>query len=234
MPPATAGALDRGDQRLVEQEALQQRLDDARGDARTCSRRRFSERVAGVRLGHRLEVGAGAEAAAGAGEDRHPDVGVGVDLVPRLAHALHHRRRQRVAALGPVHGERRARARRARRAGAGRRASRSLASRHGFVVPHDPHGEELRGAAVGVAERGAGAVDLVLAGLAAHLQRGLGEAQHARRADRVRRQHAARAVHRAGRRRSRSRRSRSASSPRPSAAKPRFSIHIGSYQLNGT
>ena len=67
--------------------------------------------------------------------------------------------------------------------------------RYGFRAD-DPHREVLRGAAVGVAERAARAVDLVLAREAAHLQRGFGEAQHARRADRVRREHAARAVDR--------------------------------------
>ena len=49
-------------------------------------------------------------------------------------------------------------------------------------------------AAVGVAERHPGAVDLVLAGLAPHLHGGLGEADHARGADGVGRQHAARRV----------------------------------------
>ena len=60
----------------------------------------------------------------------------------------------------------------------------------------DPHREVLRGAAVRVAERAARAVDLVLAREPAHLLRGFREPEHARRADRVRRQHAARAVHR--------------------------------------
>jgi len=55
----------------------------------------------------------------------------------------------------------------------------------------DPHREELRPAAVGVAQGAAGAVDLVLAGLAHHLEGGLGEADHATGADRVRREHAA-------------------------------------------
>ena len=39
----------------------------------------------------------------------------------------------------------------------------------GLLRPDEPHGEELRAAAVGVAERLAGTVDLVLAGQAAHL-----------------------------------------------------------------
>ncbi len=98
-------SLDGGDQRLVEQEALEQRLDDALGDVGGGVVVLLPEGVARVGLGHRLQVGAGAEAAARAGEDRDADVGVGVDLVPRLRHLLHHRRRQRVAALRPVHGE---------------------------------------------------------------------------------------------------------------------------------
>ena len=89
-------------------------------------------------------------------------------------------------------------------------------------------------AAVGVAERDFGALDLVLAGLALHLQRGLGEADHAR-----------------------TRRSGSLEStppdgftgnepvisvaplstifqPSPGPAMSWPSSHIGSYQLNGT
>src|SRR5581483_1407284 len=50
--------------------------------------------------------------------------------------------------------------------------------------PHDPHREVLRRAAVRLAECHVRAVDLVLPCLAAYLQRGLGEAQHPRRADR--------------------------------------------------
>ena len=63
-----------------------------------------------------------------------------------------------------------------------RRANASVAR---LLRADDPHREELRAAAVGVAERAAGAVDLVLAGRAAHLQRRLGEAEHAGGADRV-------------------------------------------------
>src|SRR5690348_14172694 len=66
--------------------------------------------------------------------------------------------------------------------------------RSGLLPGHDPHGEELRASAVGVAERRAGAVDLMLPRLSSYLHRRLREAQHARRADRVRRQHAARHV----------------------------------------
>src|SRR6478672_1681445 len=64
-----------------------------------------------------------------------------------------------------------------------------------LVAPDDPHREELRAAAVRVAECLPGLeLDLVVAGPAAHLLRGFAEADHARRADRVRRQHAARRV----------------------------------------
>jgi len=45
------------------------------------------------------------------------------------------------------------------------------------LARHDPHREVLGTAAVGVPERGPGAVDLVLSGLAHHLKRGLGETQ---------------------------------------------------------
>src|SRR5438128_8890813 len=50
----------------------------------------------------------------------------------------------------------------------------------------DPHREVLRAAAVGVAERGLRAVDLVRPGAAHHLEGRLAEPQHARGADRVR------------------------------------------------
>ncbi len=70
------------------------------------------------------------------------------------------------------------------------------AAPYGFSAADDPHGEELRAAAVGVADGEAGAVDLVLTGLAAHLHGRLAEADHPRGADRVRRQHAAGHVHR--------------------------------------
>jgi hypothetical protein len=118
-------ALDRGDERLVQQESFEQRLDDpgrhlgdgqvrrvacvgavARGGGGASPRpavRRLGERVAGGGLGHRGKVGAGAERPAGTGEDHDPHVRVGVGLVPRTGHAAHHLGRQCVAALGPVH-----------------------------------------------------------------------------------------------------------------------------------
>src|SRR5262249_19749150 len=79
------------------------------------------------------------------------------------------------------------------------RLSKRSARFHSMLGPFaadDPHGEELRRAAVRVAERDAGAVDLVRAGPAAHLQRGLGEAEHAGGADGVGAEHAARRVDR--------------------------------------
>src|SRR4051812_46633490 len=64
-----------------------------------------------------------------------------------------------------------------------------------LVATDDPHRIELRTAAVRVAEGLPGLeLDLVVAGPAPHLLRGLAEAHHARCADRVRRQHAARRV----------------------------------------
>ncbi len=51
---------------------------------------------------------------------------------------------------------------------------------YGFFAPDDPHREELRAAAVRVAERLPGLqLDLVVAGAAAHLLRGFTEAHHA-------------------------------------------------------
>src|SRR5579863_2530354 len=64
----------------------------------------------------------------------------------------------------------------------------------GLVGAQHPHGEELRTAPVGVAQRGADVLDLVLAGLAPNLHGHLQEPQHARGPDGVRRQHAPRAV----------------------------------------
>src|SRR3954447_7790612 len=61
---------------------------------------------------------------------------------------------------------------------------------------HHPHREELRAAAVCVAQRLASTVDLVLAGGAADLEGRLAEAEHAGGADRVRGEDAARAVDR--------------------------------------
>ncbi len=48
----------------------------------------------------------------------------------------------------------------------------------GPLATNHPHGKELGTAAVSVAERDPGTVNLMLAGLAAHLHRGLGKAQH--------------------------------------------------------
>src|SRR6476469_596901 len=73
-------------------------------------------------------------------------------------------------------------------------SSRERSSR--LVRPYDPHRVVLRAAAVGVAEGLAGIGHLVLARLAHHLDRRLGEPDHARCANGVRRQHAAGRVER--------------------------------------
>ena len=52
-----------------------------------------------------LEVHPRAEVAAGAGEDRHPQVVVVLQLLPGVLHADQHLRRKGVLSLGPVHGE---------------------------------------------------------------------------------------------------------------------------------
>ena len=97
VPPGDRRALDRGDQRLGQPPALEQRLDHRRVE------RAGPERVARVRGRHRLEVGASAEGAAGARQDAGPDARIGVNLVPGLLHDRHHRPAQRVARLRPVH-----------------------------------------------------------------------------------------------------------------------------------
>src|SRR5438876_6580720 len=61
-------------------------------------------------------------------------------------------------------------------------------------IAHQPDREVLRAAAVGVAERVVHPFHLVLAGAPHHLEGRLAEPQHARGADRVRAQHAARGV----------------------------------------
>ena len=58
-------------------------------------------------------------------------------------------------------------------------------------VGHHPHGEVLRPTAVGMAKSGARPGDLVGAGLAHDLERGLGEAQQAGRPDGVGAEHPA-------------------------------------------
>ncbi len=93
------GALDRGDERLGQPEALEQRLDD-RGVVGA-----GLEGVGRRLVGGRLEVHPGAEVAAGAGEDADPDLGVVVHPVPGVAHDREHLAGERVARLGPVHGD---------------------------------------------------------------------------------------------------------------------------------
>ena len=52
---------------------------------------------------HRFEVRPGREVPARAGEDRHADVVVCVDVGPRVGHAGEHLQVERVFGLGPVH-----------------------------------------------------------------------------------------------------------------------------------
>ena len=90
------GSFHRGDQRLGQAAALEQRVDPRRVVAAVL------ERVA-RRLGRRrLQVHARAEVAAGARQDAGPDVGIAVHAVPRLDHYREHLGGQRVARLGPV------------------------------------------------------------------------------------------------------------------------------------
>src|SRR5699024_390320 len=74
------GALHRGDQRLGQSAALEQRVDAGRVVAAVFER--LTRRLGGGRL----EVHAGAEVSAGAGQDAAPDVVVAVDPVPGLDH----------------------------------------------------------------------------------------------------------------------------------------------------
>ena len=102
------------------------------------------------------------------------------------------------------------------------------------LLPDDPHAEVLAVGAVGHGQGGLGPVDLVLAGGAAHLVGGLGEAEQARGADRVARQHAARAVDRERARRARSSPSSIIFQPSPGSAMPWASSQIASCHENGT
>ena len=88
--------LDRGDQRLGQATALQQRVDARRVVAAVL------ERIA-RRLGRRgLEVHPRAEVAARAGEDAGADLRIVVDAIPGLDHDREHLGGQRVARLWPV------------------------------------------------------------------------------------------------------------------------------------
>jgi hypothetical protein len=61
--------------------------------------------VVGVPGRHGLQVGPRAEVAAGAGDDRHADLGVLVDLDPGVVHPHEHLAGQRVAGLRAVEGD---------------------------------------------------------------------------------------------------------------------------------
>ena len=88
-PARDREALDGGDQRLARPA-----LDDA-GEAAVADPRALA--------GHeRLEVHPGAEAGAGAGDDAHRQVAVGVELVERLRHPFGHREVDRIARLRAV------------------------------------------------------------------------------------------------------------------------------------
>ncbi len=66
----------------------------------------------------------------------------------------------------------------------------------GLVGADHPHRKELCGTAVGVAQRTAHTIHLMITGLASRLHRRLTKTDHPRRTDRVRRQHPTRTVHR--------------------------------------
>ena len=58
----------------------------------------------GLIASHGFEIHAGAERAAGAGEDGATNVVVGVDLLPGVGHADEHGQAQGVLCLGSIHG----------------------------------------------------------------------------------------------------------------------------------
>ena len=94
-------ALDRGDERLARLEVAQQRLPVQVGVGVEPGR----PLVVGVAGRHGLEVGAGAEVSARAGDDRDPDLRVLVDLHPGVVHPHEHLAGQRVAGLRAVEGD---------------------------------------------------------------------------------------------------------------------------------
>ena len=97
MPPAIAGPSTAAMSGLVSRRPL------SSGSMTDEVERAGPERVARVRGRHGLQVRAGAERAAGAGQDARPDARIVVDLVPGLLHDRHHRPAQRVARVRPVH-----------------------------------------------------------------------------------------------------------------------------------
>ena len=94
-------ALDGGDQRLAGLEVAQQRL-PVQVRIGVEARRPL---VVGMPGRHRLEVGTGAEVASGAGDDDDADLGIRVELRPRVAHPDEHLAGQGVAGLGSVEGD---------------------------------------------------------------------------------------------------------------------------------
>ena len=97
MPPAIAGPSTAAISGLVSRKPLSSAL------ITDGSNSPDSKLSPGWLRAHRLQVGAGAEVAAGAGEDADPDLGVVVHPVPGLAHDREHLAGERVARLGPVH-----------------------------------------------------------------------------------------------------------------------------------
>ena len=99
-PSGDGPALHRRDQRLAQVVVAQERLP-------------VQVRVLchaglvplGVTAAHGLEVHAGTEGPAGAGEDGAANFVVAVDLLPRILHADQHRQAQGVLRLRSVHGD---------------------------------------------------------------------------------------------------------------------------------
>ena len=94
-------ALDGRDERLARLEVAEQRLPVEVGVGVEPRR----PLVVGVPGRHRLEVGTGAEVASRAGDDDDPDLGVRVELRPRVAHPDEHLAGEGVAGLGSVEGD---------------------------------------------------------------------------------------------------------------------------------
>ncbi len=99
-------ALDGGDHRLPGLEVPQQRLPVEVGVVGEP----LLPLVGAESAGERLQVHARAEVAACAGDDGHPDRGVGVDLDPGVVHPSQHLQAEGVALLGAVQGDHRDRA----------------------------------------------------------------------------------------------------------------------------
>jgi hypothetical protein len=89
--------LDRGDHRLGE--------DAPRRSHRAVAIDRDPVHAGAARLGHRLEVGTGAERAARAREHHHREVGVALEPLARVDQRVRGRAIDRVAGLGPIDGD---------------------------------------------------------------------------------------------------------------------------------